>query len=455
MKKAIILFFLLTSLFLTACNTETPQTSDTDRTTDTTQTTTASTSTTETTSTAQTSDTTEKTEVSDTTQTTETTVGQTEIPEVRNPDVVLFGRDVIGDFFETPMGIAFSSKQKNGGSDRLAYYVPEEGKAYIYCFDPTCDHSRNCVANGLSRAIYSEYDDRLYSALFYYFESYSRYAMDKQVIDRSEIAENASLWSITQYENYIYLRAEVTTEDESYKGSTETHIIRYNIDDGTIVDLTEKTGFDFHPSYFYDGYIYGSYSVIEGDVYTSYYGRTDLDFENFEPCEPLPGNFSFSKGTEFFGVDKVSENECGIKIYDVATGEVTVLAQQTIGRKVLEVVAADENYIYFLADETYEFYDAIGNVAAWNSGAGKIYRINRDGTNRICVYDDNMMFFDYHMYMYVDDNVLLTYAEKYDPNTCRTSSKGIYIGKFDKNGKIEKLKWLEYEESVFLPLNDK
>ena len=268
MKKAIILFFLLTSLFLTACNTQNTETSDTNRTTDTSQTTTASTSTTETTETSVTTQTTSATEVTDTTettQTTETTAGKTEVPEVRNPDVVLFGRDQIGGFFETPMGITFSSKRQNGGSNRLAYYVPEEGKAYIYCFDPTCDHGGNCVANSLNQAIYSEYDDRLYDAMFHYFTSYSKYAMDKQIIDRSGIAENAALWSITQYENYIYLRAEMV-KDEPYTGSTETHIIRYNIDDGTLVDLTEKTGFEFHPAYFYDGYIYGSYSVFADDV---------------------------------------------------------------------------------------------------------------------------------------------------------------------------------------------
>lgn len=451
MKKAIILFFLLTSLFLTACNTENTQTTDSTETSATTETTTAETTTAESTSATQTTATSETTQ--NTTQTTQTTAEKTERPEIANPNIVRFNRNMLGNFFESPMGITFSSKQKNGGSDRLAYYVPEEGKAYIYCFDPTCDHSRNCVANGLNHAFYSDYDDRIYSAMFHYFESYSKYAMDKQTIDRSSIPEHASIWAEAQYGKYIYLRVELTEDDDGVSYNSETHIVRYNIDDGTLVDLTEKTGFAFHPAYFYDGHIYGSYSVIEDDVYKTYYGRTDLDFENFEPCEPLPGNFSFSKGTEFFGIDEVSDNESGIRIYDVATGELTILPQQIIGRKVSNILAADENYIYFLADERYDFYDAIGNVAATNRGAGKIYRVNRDGTNRICVYDDHMMFFDYYFtHMYVDDNVLLTYAQRYNSNTHRTEYEGIYIGKFDKNGKIEKLKWLECEESIFLPL---
>lgn len=443
MKKALALFLILASLAMTACGEVSDETStDTQQTERTSHTETTAT---ETTSQTQKTETTSAdiTETTADTQQTEDSGVIPEKPEFRPEGIVLAD---YRNFFQTPAGITFS-RHKEYDSDRCAYYDPETKKAYIYCFDPLCTHEMGsgCYSSGFGNrmSVYSEYDERFYTAAFHTFCSYSKYGADEQNISRAGIPEDASFWDVTAYGKYLYITAKLADY-------TETHIIRYDIDSGELVDLTEKSGVDFTPLYFYDGYIYGGlHTTTEDGVLLTTTGRVDLDFEGFESCKRLTGNICFAEGNALVCVETEGEHAGEIKLYYPEEDGICYIP---VGRKVESVIAADEEHFYFLANEPYQHLDAIGNVAFNNITGGKIYRVKRDGTERVCMYENPNMDFYYSDIAYVSGNTMLVRMEKYDPTTYRSDDGQIYSGYIGPNGKIEAFKKLTFEDTPFVPV---
>ena len=59
-------------------------------------------------------------------------------------DIII--KNGFGDFIDTPSRILFEYIVP-GKDEYTFYYSKADGKAYVYCFDPLCDHSGKCLAN--------------------------------------------------------------------------------------------------------------------------------------------------------------------------------------------------------------------------------------------------------------------------------------------------------------------
>ena len=156
MKRLIATIFILSTIFLTACNNPTVETSTSSNKTEQTD----STSVLQTTESTQTSGTTSATQES---LSSETTTEKTEIPEIpKGYEIPVALQDKIiqkgnPTFIELPSRILFSHYLNSGKwvGDRyqidsgryLSYYSKADGEVYINCFDPLCEHE-DCSANG-------------------------------------------------------------------------------------------------------------------------------------------------------------------------------------------------------------------------------------------------------------------------------------------------------------------
>ncbi|MBQ8496831.1 MAG: hypothetical protein IJ489_05165 [Clostridia bacterium] len=125
------------------------------------------------------------------------------------------------------------------------------------------------------------------------------------------------------------------------------------------------------------------------------------------------------------------------------TNEKTLIPTDTIGHEVFRVIYADENYFYFLANEWF-LIGKNGNHDLYNQSSGKIYRINRDGTNCICIFEDQNIDFQKSPIAIYEDTVLV-YAREIGMinGIAQTWNTGIYIGTINEDGTIDSLEWVE------------
>ena len=472
MKKIIALLLVFSTVCLTACNKEsidttaaTGKTEQTESTNITTQTTEANqqTNTNQTEDTNQTAETTRQT---NTNQTTETT-GKTEIPE--NPNLNIpegyENRLVVGQsshFFDLPSRIVFSQERAKdvlrgdryvlpqGRGELLSYYSKADGEFYFNCYDPLCDHT-TCPLHYVMRPGQMAY----YNNRFYCFDDHSGTIeslsfdgsdrrIECQILEEPITNGYIPFQPPVAYGNYWYIR--YLHEDGTY------HALRFDMKTGELVDLTEQTGNYVPPLYFYNGKMYGRRNGIMLCA--------DLDLKEVEECDiRFRDNFKYthSVGSVLIGYileydlhgDGVLDDEYfypGVYTYDFATGEETFISSEDIGKNVAYILHADENYIYFTSDELGEYLGQSTSGSARYSGS-PIYRVNRDGTNCICVFKDPTRYIypRFSMLIY-EDKVFIYAAERGVVGTSvQTWNEGRYIGTIQADGTIDKLEYILVE----------
>ena len=169
-------------------------------------------------------------------------------------------RNGYSNFIDLPSRILFEE------SGYVFYYSKADGKAYVYCFDPLCDHSNGtCFADPdaagspfvflLSKTFFI--NNRFYAVsgngqIFSYAFDGSDLKIEYE--DETCTPENMNhyLWSqiYSAYDKYIYIPTNLD-ENEKY------NVLRFNTETKEMENLTEKTGNFMHPIFFYNGEIYG------------------------------------------------------------------------------------------------------------------------------------------------------------------------------------------------------
>ena len=323
-------------------------------------------------------------------------------------------------------------------NDYLVYYNKADGETYVNCFDPLCDHTECAVQNGFA------IEDTLFINDRFYYVSY-RAQIYSYAFDGSDVQleldlfdEMGSSWrNKISYENYIYIM--YLTADEEY------HLLRYDTKAKKIEDLTAKTGNFILPYFFYNGEIYGCDS-------DGIYIKTDLELSYTKEIDPFfaRASYEIAQNSYLIGLSRDKEGKdndgftsyIGIQTYDMKTGTETLISNEMIGKEVSALLYADENYYYFLADDQIYIGKSRSNHDMYNNYGGKIYRVNRDGTNCICIYDNKSMTFN-SMIVY-EDTVIVSASEiGVHGGIAQTWASGMYIGEINEDGTIDSLEWVE------------
>jgi hypothetical protein len=144
------------------------------------------------------------------------------------------------------------------------------------------------------------------------------------------------------------------------------------------------------------------------------FAKSDLDLNTVELLDySVKGSYYMGNFCIGYEVD-AKRNEIGIAFYNVETGEKTVLTNEELGLGYCpNIYYVTDEYIYFTDWErvfigTFVMERNNGTVAKEDvySGNGKFYRMNLDGTNVVCVYENPEYTFSEDM-MIIDDKVIM------------------------------------------------
>ena len=390
MKKLFALFLAFTLLFLTACNTTTTPAG--------------------------------------------TEVGQTP-PETTNSGNWLdayrgkvVAASSLNDFIDVSSRIVFehtiSDAGEYGGSQTYTfYYSKADEKAYIYCFDPLCDH-KDCMACpkndrelGWLFGTAFFYQNRFFCVTSYgKLVSFSFDGTDKKIeYDLEYEFPNDfryTVWSpCGLYGPYLYISLKL---DQS---GFEREMLRYNLETKEMENLTEKTGNYISPQYFYNGMIYGHGKFSQtGDAYF----KADLNLNTVEIFDET-ARLEQSVGSIIVGPVYAERNsvevipkQIGVSFYNIETGERKIITNEELGLGGSpRFICATEEYLYFYIAQTIEIgtitVDRNGKetqIKVYKGNNGKLYRMNPDGTGIVCVYDNPDYELDENMVVYGDKVVM-------------------------------------------------
>ncbi len=296
--------------------------------------------------------------------------------ETELKDTIIYNKT--RNFIDLPSRIVYA----DGGM--VYYYSKADGKAYVYCFDPLCEHDEDdCLATiGLDFGYTFFINDRFYYHTgFGQIISFSFDGTDKKIEYNTEYDISMNAWGhCMAFGPYIYIDLRSYASEDGI-----AHTLRFNVETGEMEDLTEKTGNYIYPSFFYNGVLYG-YDQGVGLL------KSDLNLTSCEEIERIPTSIQYL-GSRFFGtaLDE-NNNEIGINIYDMKTGESEIITNETIGiENAPYILYVDENYIYFYQVEGIYIGDRLykDEVRPYNKGNdGSIYRINHDGSGLVCIYEE-------------------------------------------------------------------
>jgi len=374
-------------------------------------------------------------------------------------------RNGYSNFIDLPSRILFEYTIPEE-DNYIFYYSKVDGKAYIYCFDPLCDHSgEKCLANPDDETNVFEEDTNIFEFLFwclffinnrfYVVTSYGQiYSM---AFDGSDIKIEYGteekyvygefdryIWSqnYRAYGKYIYIP---TNADENEK----YNVLRFNTETKEMENLTEKTGNFMNPAFFYNGEIYG-----RGERYQGWY-KADLDMKKMEPIEALPLSMHFF-GSVFYNTayddptDYKNRTPIGFQAYDMKKREATLLTYEMIGLEEdyrYSILCVDENYIYFQSNKKIllgKRKTHWGDRSVY-TGGGELYRVKHDGTECTLIYDNPNFDFTSLEAVICGDKIILEgteYAVGEDGYVAATSS-GMQIGTIGSDGTIEKFEPIE------------
>ncbi|MBE6666634.1 MAG: hypothetical protein E7603_10575 [Ruminococcaceae bacterium] len=358
------------------------------------------------------------------------------------------------EFIDLPSRILFECIVPEG-EEYTFYYSKADRKAYVYCFDPLCDHSGKCLANPRDdkNIFHSELRSTFFiNNRFYVVADYGQiFSMAFDGTDiRIEYSEesympqklNYNLWSqnYRAYGKYIYIPTNVD-ENEKY------NLLRFNTETKEMENLTEKTGNYMYPSFFYNGKIYGS------DIRGLNWFKADLEMKNMESIEELPVSNQFY-GSVFFDcayerIDSKTDKYLGIETYDMKTGETKLITNEMLELEAnrYTIVAVDENYLYFYQYKkipigTYIDYKGIERKI-YNTNEGKLYRVKHDGTECTLIYDNSNFEFVSLEAVISGDQIIIEGRDISVQDGNVVYNHGIKIGTIGPDGKIDKFENIE------------
>ena len=385
----------------------------------------------------------------------ETTTGSSqnqEKPEDGLPQGIV--KNGVSDLIDITSRILF---EQNG---KVFYYSKADGKAYVYCFDPLCDHAGGkCLANpknfenihGFELRCTFFINNRFYVAT-QYGQIYS-FAFDgsdlkieygKESYSREEFLSAQTLWSpnFCVYDKYIYIPLRADENGNS-------HTLRFNTETKEMEDLTEKTGNDILIYFFYNEEIYGL------DIKLRTWVKADLDLKEMEPIEAQPTTSQFY-GSVFFDcayeqIDSKTKKYIGLQSYDMKTGETKIITNEMLGLEEANqcvVAAVDENYVYFYPYKQIlvgTYINAKGQEKKlYKYNEGKLYRVKHDGTECTLIYDNPNFEFNSREAVICDNKIIIEgrsigmrdgYADTWD--------RAMKIGTIGEDGKIDKFENIE------------
>ena len=329
------------------------------------------------------------------------------------------------EMIDIPSRIIFESYLDDRDGEHTLYFSKADEKAYIYCFDPLCDHTdMTCLAKpdnqihgwDLNAAFF--YKNRFYCVAHYgSILSFSFDGTDKRIeYDLGyEFPSNLlyTIWSPAGiYGPYLYISLKMD------QAGFEKHTLRYNLETKEMEDLTEKTGNYIYPHFFYNGMIYGTgNSFKELDVFF----QADLNLNTREPLEQPISMDAHVESILIGGVIKKRENidewpeQIGISMYNIETGEQRILTKEQLGLDYYPTfIYATEEYLYFYNSEIVNLGTTTVDrpngsqitMKVQKMNDGKLYRMNPDGTNIVCVYNNPDYELSRNMIIY-DDRVVM------------------------------------------------
>ncbi|MBE6666538.1 MAG: hypothetical protein E7603_10070, partial [Ruminococcaceae bacterium] len=202
------------------------------------------------------------------------------------------------EFIDIPSRILFEQ------SGYVFYYSKADGKAYVYCFDPLCDHSGGkCLAQPKDFEHIPNFElrntffinGRFYTASQYgQIYSFSFDGSDLKIeygedyFPIEDRYEKQFRWSpnFCVYDKYIYIPMNA---DEN----GNPHTLRFNTETKEMEDLTEKTGNDILIYFFYNGELYGR------DMQLRIWVKADLELKEIESIEEQPTTNQFYRSVFF------------------------------------------------------------------------------------------------------------------------------------------------------------
>ncbi|MBQ2988138.1 MAG: hypothetical protein IJD59_03445 [Clostridia bacterium] len=351
------------------------------------------------------------------------------------------------DFIDLPSRVIYE-----GSGGLVHYYSKADGKAYVYCFDPLCEHDDGyCLAAawksvetlGFNFGYTFFINNRFYGHTgFGQIISFSFDGTDKKIEYDAEYDNDAI--SGNPWGHCIAIGPYIYIDLRSYASEDgKAHTLRFNVETGEMEDLTEKTGNYMYPSFFYNGMIYG-YDHGSG------YLKADLDLNSYEEIERIPYSNHFS-GSRFLNMIRDQDGIYKTHFYDMKTGttEMHEIPGLTIdGSRVL--LYADENYLYFYKYEEF----LLGEV--WFRGElkptykyndGSIYRVNHDGTGLVCIYEESEFNITGREAIIIGDQFLVEGKNvRVRDNQTETWDSGLLVGTIGADGKIDELKPVEVVE---------
>ena len=357
-----------------------------------------------------------------------------------------------GEFIQFPSRVAFQMHLTSGQTLNV-YYSKVDGKVYVYCYDPLCDHSdEKCFASQVGHVTIEQ--TRFINGRFYGMDAYNGkiYSFDFDGTDMKLVYESEYLpgeipngvWEsdMMAYGAYLYIVQRADAE-----GSP--HNLRFNIETKQMEDLTQKTGNYVSPQFFYHDEIY-AYNDNNEPV------KTNLELTVCEATEDFELSAYFSGSTFIYNVHDEKWNTVGIGSYNVETGERKQIANEALGipdGSRAMMMAIDKEYIYYCSSNRvlagYRLHPKTGQKIAVYKYDGKIYRAEHDGTNAVCIYNDPDMDYDINRATAFDGNTIIIYGNLYRSIAGDTEGlieeydSGYYVGTISEDGKIDELKLVE------------
>ncbi len=368
-------------------------------------------------------------------------------------------KDSYDDFIDTPSRILFVNPIT---PKYTFYYSKVDGKAYVYCFDPLCDHSGGkCLAEpwdfGETTSEFDLYNtffinNRFYTATRHgqiYSFSFDGSDLKIEYGPKSFTIEELNMLQVTwspnfcAYDKYIYIPMNA---DENGNPC----ILRFNVETKEMENLTEKTGNCILPDFFYNGELYGREFPI-GDYY-----KANLDLSEAELVDSFPVVGQFY-GSVFFDnayddpTDYKNRKTIGIQAYDMKTGGTKIMTNEMLELEAnpYTVVAVDENYIYFYQNKQIligTYIDPKGKEREqYKYNDGKLYRVKHDGTDCTLIYDNPNFEFNSREAVICGNQIIVDgseYAVGADGYVVCTFS-GMQVGTIGLDGKIDKFEMIE------------
>ena len=372
---------------------------------------------------------------------TSNTQNQAQPNELELKDTIV--SNITRDFIDLPSRVVY----EQGGT--TYYYSKADGKAYVYCFDPLCEHDNGyCLAAPQSEETLGFHFGYTFfiNNRFYYHTGYGQIisfafdGTDKKIeydaeYDLSAIPGNP--WGPCMAVGpYIYIDLRSFGSEDG-----KAHTLRFNVETGEMVDLTEKTGNYISPVYFYNGMLYGYKSGVG-------YLKSDLDLNYCEEIEQLYAT-NFSSGSRFFKIVCDQDGIVKIRAYNMQT-EMFEYWEIPGLEKSSNIICLDDEYIYFYQKESIYLgdrwvKDELKPYSKTNNGS--IYRINLDGTGLICIYEEDEFEITGQEAVIAGDKILIEgHNIRIRDNQVETWDSGVLVGTIGADGKIDCLDPVEVVE---------